>query len=48
MQPVEYAVPNEITTPQAADTLNQPSHLNQVKQTYQQIPTNGEERQNVW
>ncbi len=47
MQSVEYAVPNQITTPQAADTLKQPSHLNEVKQTHQQLPTNGEERQNV-
>ena len=47
MQPVEYAVPNQITTPQAADTLKQLSHLNEVKQTYQQLPTNGDERQNV-
>jgi len=47
MQSVEYAVPNHITTPQAADTLKQLSHLNEVKQTYQQLPTNGEERQNV-
>ncbi len=47
MQPMEYAVPNQITIPQAADTLKQPSHLNEVKQTYQQLPINGEERQNV-
>ncbi len=47
MKSVEYAVPNQITIPQAADTLKQPSHLNEVKQTYQQIPTDGEERQNV-
>ncbi len=47
MQPVEYAVPNQITTPQAAGTLKQLSHLNEVKQTHQQLPTNGEERQNV-
>ena len=47
MQSVEYAVPNQITTPQAADTLKQLSHLNQVKQTHQQFPINGEERQNV-
>jgi len=47
MQAVEYAVPNQITAPKSADTLKQPNHLNQVKQTYQQIPTNGEERQNV-
>jgi len=47
MQFVEYAVPNQITTPQAADTLKQLSHLNEVKQTHQQIPTNGEKRQNV-
>ncbi len=47
MQPVEYAVPNQITTPQAADTLKQPSHPNKVKQTHQQLPINGEERQNV-
>jgi hypothetical protein len=47
MQSVEYAVPNQITTPQAADTLKQLSHLNQVKQTHQQLPKNGEKRQNV-
>ncbi len=47
MKYVECAVPNQITAPQAADTLKQQSHLNEVKQTYQQIPTNGEERQNV-
>ncbi len=47
MQYVEYAVPNQITTPQAADTLKQLSYLNEVKQTYQQLPTNGDERQNV-
>ncbi len=47
MQFVEYAVPNQITTPQAADTLKQLSHLIQVKQTHQQLPTNGEKRQNV-
>ncbi len=47
MQSVEYAVPNQITTPQAVDTLKQLSHLNEVKQTHQQIPTNGKERQNV-
>jgi len=47
MKSVEYAVPNQIITPQAADTLKQPSHLNEVKQTYQQILTNGEERQDV-
>ncbi len=48
MQSVEYSVPNEITTPQAADTLKHQSHLNQVKHTHQQLPTSGEERQNVW
>ncbi len=47
MQSIEYAVPNQITTPQAADTLKQPSHLIEVKQTHQQLPTNGEKRQNV-
>ncbi len=47
MQYVEYAVPNQITTPQAADTLKQLSHLIEVKQTHQQIPTIGEERQDV-
>jgi len=47
MQSVEYAVPNEITTPQAADTLKQLSHLNKVKQIHQQLSINGEERQNV-
>ncbi len=47
MQSVEYAVPYQITTPLAADTLKQLCHLNEVKQTYQQLPTNGEERQNV-
>jgi len=47
MQPVEYAVPNQITTPQAADTLKQLSHPDEVKQSHQQIPTNGEKRQNV-
>jgi len=47
MKSVEYAVPNQITAPQAVDTLKQQSHLNEVKRTYQQILTNGEERQNV-
>ena len=47
MKYVEYAVPNQITAPHAADTLKQQSHLNEVKQTCQQIPTNGEERQDV-
>ncbi len=47
MQSVEYSMPNEITTPQAADTLKQLSHLNEVKQSHQQLSTNGEERQNV-
>jgi len=46
MQSVEYAVPNQITT-HTAVTLKQLSHLNEVKQTNQQLPTNGEERQNV-
>ncbi len=47
MQSVEYAVPNQNTTPQAVDTPKQLSYLNEVKQTHQQLPTNGEERQNV-
>ncbi len=47
MHSADDTVPNQITTPQAADTLKQLSHLNEVKQTHQQLPTNGEERQNV-
>ena len=47
MKYVECAVPNQITAPHAIDTLKQQSHLNEVKQTYQQIPSNGEERQDV-
>jgi len=47
MQSADDAIPNQTTIPQAADTLKQLSHLNEVKQTHQQLPTNGEERQNV-
>jgi len=47
MKYVECAVPNQITAPHTVDTLKQQSHLDEVKQTCQQIPSNGEERQNV-